>query len=273
MPNKRKGKELTAIRERKALRVAVISGKGGVGKTFIAANLAASLASIGRQILVVDADLGLANFDVMAGVDPQFTIQDVFRGTHSPDDVVLHTTQGFDILPAGSALPEGTVFTAALAENITSILSILEHRYDMIAFDAGAGVGDVVMLFAGLADEIVLIATPEPTAIINVYATIKIITRLHRRNRFLLIVNQADPDCPGRIGATVARHLQSVISKFLSPDHQVPVRLELIGAIPEDPSVQLAIRQRQLLADIYPEAPSACRINHLAYFLDTRILT
>ena len=177
----------------KARCLAVISGKGGVGKTFITANLAASLSSMGRRILAVDADLGLANLDVVLGIDPQFTIQDVFQGNRSLDDVLIHTAQGFDLLPAASALPEGAAFTETLAENITSILSSLKHNYDIILFDAGAGVGDVVLFFAGLAHEILLVATPEPTSIIDVYATIKIISQLHKRNDFLLIVNQADP--------------------------------------------------------------------------------
>lgn len=258
-------------KEKTAHCIAVISGKGGVGKTFITANLAASLSSMGRRILVVDADLGLANLDVVLGVDPQFTIQDVFQGIRSLDDVLLHTAQGFDLLPAGSALPESSVFTTSLVENITSIINSLEHCYDIILFDAGTGVGDVVLFFASLAHEILLVATPEPTSIIDVYATIKIITQLHRRNEFLLIVNQANPDCSDQIGATVARHLQNVISKFLNPNRQAPVRLELIGAIPEDPSVPLAIRQRQLLAEICPQAPSTCLMNNLAGFLNTRI--
>ena len=257
----------------KARCLAVISGKGGVGKTFIAANLAASLSSMGRRILAVDADLGLANLDVVLGIDPQFTIQDVFQGNRSLDDVLIHTAQGFDLLPAASALPEGAAFTETLAENITSILSSLEHNYDIILFDAGAGVGDVVLFFAGLAHEILLVATPEPTSIIDVYATIKIISQLHKRNDFLLIVNQADPGCSDQIAGTVAHNLQDVISRFLSPNHQAPVRLDLIGAIPDDPSVPLAIRHRRPLADIYPQAPSVCLMNNLAGSLDSRLLT
>lgn len=260
-----------AISEKRARCIAVISGKGGVGKTFITANFAASLSSRGRRILVVDADLGLANLDVLLGMDPQFTIQDVLRGTHSLDDVLLHTTQGFDLLPAGSALPEGAVFTQALVENITSILGSLQHRYDIILFDAGSGVGDVVLLFARLAHEILLVATPEPTSLIDVYATIKIISQLHKRKEFLLIVNQVNPDRSSQIGVAVANRLQNVISKFLSSGLQAPVRLKLIGTIPEDPFIPLSIRQRQLLTEINPHASSTCLMNSLAGFLDKRI--
>jgi flagellar biosynthesis protein FlhG len=256
---------------RKAKRIAVISGKGGVGKTVITANLAAALASIGRRILVVDADLGLANLDVILGVAPQFTIHDLLQRTRSLEEVLVPTTQGFDLLPAGSGLPEGAAFSPALAKDIDSILSSLEHRYDTIFFDTGAGVGDVVLLFANLAHEILLVVTPEPTSIMDAYATIKILNQVYERSKFLLIVNQANADHSGQVGAKVANHLQSVISKFLDDDHQNPVRLELICSIPEDPAIPQAIRQRQLLAEISPLAPSACLMNSLAGLLDTHV--
>jgi flagellar biosynthesis protein FlhG len=256
---------------KKAQRIAVISGKGGVGKTVITANLAAALASIGRRILVVDADLGLANIDILLGVDPQFTIQDAFRGTRSLDEILLHTTQGFDLLPAGSGLPEDAAFTTRLAENMASILDSLEHRYDAILLDAGAGVGDVVLFFAGLAHEILIVVTPEPTSLMDAYATIKILSQIHDRNEFLLVVNQANPDCSNQIGIAVANHLQNVISKFLGSKDQNPVRVELVGAIPQDPAIPDSIRQRRLLAETNPQAIAAGLMNTLAGFFDTRL--
>jgi flagellar biosynthesis protein FlhG len=258
------------VEGKKARRITVLSGKGGVGKTVITANLAAALSSIGRRILVVDADLGLANLDVLLGLAPRFTIQDAFRGTRSLDEVLLPTTKGFDLLPAGSGLPESTVFTKALAENIESILASLERRYDAILFDAGAGVGDVVLLFANLADEILLVVTPESTSMMDAYATIKILYQLHKRNEFLLVVNQTNPDCSRRIGTTVANHLQNVASKFLGSSQKSPVQVKLIGSIPQDPVVPQAILRRRLLSEINPQAPSACLMTHLANFLDTR---
>jgi flagellar biosynthesis protein FlhG len=257
--------------EIKARRIAVISGKGGVGKTFITANLAAALSSLSRRILVVDADLGLANLDILLGVDPRFTIQDVFQGRCSLDEVLLRTAKGFDLLPAGSGLPEGTALTQATVENITSILNVLELRYDAILFDAGAGVGDVVLFFANLAHEILLVATPEPTSLMDAYATIKILSLNYQRNEFLLIVNQANPEHSGQVGTAVAGHLQNIISRFLAPVQQVPVRVELVGSFPQDPAIPLSIQQRQLLAEISPQGSSMQRLNSLAGILDTRL--
>jgi flagellar biosynthesis protein FlhG len=256
---------------KKARRIAVISGKGGVGKTVLTANLAAAWSLIGRRILVVDADLGLANLDILLGVAPQFTIQDVLHGTHAVEEVLMPTAKGFDLLPAGSGLPEGTIFTPALAEHIESILGSLEHRYDAILFDAGAGVGEVVLFFANLAHEILIVVTPEPTSLTDAYATIKILNQLHERSEFLLVVNQANPNCSVQIGVSVANHLQNVISKFFGATDRNSVKIELIGAIPQDSAIPQAIKQRQLLTEISPQAPSTCLLNHLATFLDARI--
>jgi flagellar biosynthesis protein FlhG len=260
-----------SVETKRARRIAIISGKGGVGKTVIAANLAAMLSSSGHRILAVDADLGLANLDILLGVTPQATILDVLHGTHSLDKLLVHTDKGFDLLPAGSGLPEGTVLTKFLVEGIESILSSIEHCYDIILFDAGAGVGDVVLFFANLADEILLVVTPEPTSVMDSYATIKILNQFHGRSEFLMVVNQINPACSGQIGASVVSHLQKVISRFINSNDKKPVQIELIGSIPLDPAVPQAIRQRQLLTETSPDAPSTYLINRLADTLRTRI--
>jgi flagellar biosynthesis protein FlhG len=259
-----------ANKEKRARRIAVISGKGGVGKTVITANLAAALSLLGRRVLVVDADLGLANLDILLGLDPQYTIYDAFRGICSLEEVILPTSQGFDLIPAGSGLPEGTAYTSTFAKHFESILSSLDSRYDAILFDAGAGIGNVVLYFANLAHEILLVVTPEPTSLMDAYATIKILHQLHERHKFLLIVNQAAPDGSKQMGVAVADHLQKVISKFLGSPN--PIRLELIGCLPQDPAIPHSIRQRQLLRESNAQAPSTRLIHHFANFLDMHVL-
>jgi flagellar biosynthesis protein FlhG len=257
-------------KEKKARRIAVISGKGGVGKTVITANLAGALSSLGRRILVVDADLGLANMDILLGLDPKLTIQDVLHGKHSLEEVLMVTDKGFDLLPAGSGVPEGAVMTPAIAEKMELFLSPLDAKYDAILFDVGAGVGDVVLLFANLAHEIILVVTPEPTSLMDAYATIKILNQSYMRSEFLLVVNQANPKYFDQVGITVATHLQNISSRFLeSPS---PVKIKLIGSIPQDPAIPDSIRHRQLLADISPQAPATCLLNSLARVLDTTSL-
>ncbi len=257
--------------KKKARRISVISGKGGVGKTVITANLAAALASNGQRILVVDADLGLANLDIILGLDPKFTIQDIFCGARTLEEVILPTFKGFDLLPAGSGFAESAVLTLDLAEKVESFIRSIECNYDVIIFDAGAGIGDVVLFFANLAHEILMIVTPEPTSLTDCYATIKLLKQLHGRNDFLLLVNQANPGCPGRIGATVANHLQRVITQFIDSKGKGAVNVHLIGSIPSDPEIPKSIQRRQLLAQCSPQAPAACQMNNLADVLNKRM--
>ena len=250
--------------EQRARRYAVISGKGGVGKTVITANLAAAFARSGQRTLVLDADLGLANLDVILGVNPSGTIHDVMAGTLSEDDVLVHTRAGFDLLPAGSASLEATLLTPDLATRLEAMLERLEPRYDAILFDAGAGIGEVVLFFARIADEIVLVVTPEPTSLMDAYATVKVLALRYACREFRLIVNQADPNHPELSGMKVAHHLQQVVTKFLTKDGGQPVLLHLAGTLPADPAVSKAVSRRHLLWESDPNAPVASRISGLA---------
>jgi len=254
---------------RSALRIALISGKGGVGKSVITLNLAAALSALGRKILAVDGDLGLASLDVILGISPQSTIFDALHRGRPLDEALTRTAKGFDLLPAGSGLPEGTRVTQALAESVKAGFSSLENRYDLFLLDAGAGIGDVVLFFANLAHEILLVVTPEPTSVMDAYAIIKILRRSYGRSEFLMVVNQADPDRSDQAGAAIAGHLRNVISRYLESDPAV--RLELIGSIPRDPAIPRAVRHRQLLVEIDPKAPATGSIARLADFLEKRI--
>jgi flagellar biosynthesis protein FlhG len=254
-----------------ARRIAIVSGKGGVGKTVITANLAAKLSRSGQRTLIVDADLGLANLDILLGLSPQCTLLDAVHGRCSPDEVLIHTDKGFDLLPAGSGLPEGAAFTQVLSDSMRSILQTVEDRYDIILFDAGAGVGDVVVFFAGLSNQIMLIVTPEPTSLMDAYATIKILNQIHGKDEFLVVVNQADPESLNQIASTIVGHLKNVAARFLDSRQGKSVRIDLIGSIPLDPAIPRAIRQRQLLAEACPDAPSTFGICSLADLLGARI--
>ncbi|MBN2242735.1 MAG: AAA family ATPase [Acidobacteria bacterium] len=257
--------------DKKARRIAVISGKGGVGKTVITANLAAALAASGQRVLVLDADLGLANLDIILGLDPKHTLQDIFRGDCRTEDALIRTAKGFDLLPAGSGLQENTVLSRNLADGLEALLAELDERYDIMLFDAGAGMGDVVLFFATLAHQILVVVTPEPTSLMDAYATIKVLRQLYERDRFLLVVNQANPERPHETGTSVARHLQGVISKFIDESKPPFVNLELIGSLPRDPAIPRSVRNRQLLLDAQPPPASAPFVSTIADSLRTRM--
>ena len=226
------------------------SGKGGVGKTFFSANLAAALARRGERVLVLDADLGLANLDVVLNLHPKVTLHDVFTGKASLEDAILPAPGGFSVLLAGSGLVEYSRLTPQVREQLVEIIERVAPRFDRILLDTGAGISDVVLHAISLADDVLVIATPEPTSMTDAYATIKLLAMQQGRREIRLVVNQVSVTGEGR---TIRNQLQLVVDRFVCPHarrrprRRVP--LELLGEIPTDFSVREAVQQRQLLLE------------------------
>lgn len=250
--------------DNRARRFAVISGKGGVGKTIMAANLAAALSSMGVRTLVVDADLGLANIDIILGLNPERALPDLLRGDCCLSEVLVTAPGGFDLLPAGSGLLDGTRLTPTLSERLDLLMRELDQSYDAILFDAGAGIGDLVILFACMAHGLILVTTPEPTSLTDAYATMKVLARRFGRREFFLVVNAVDPTRAEEIGTAVAGRLQEVTSRFLGGENEGPVLVRLAASIPRDPVVPEAVSRQRLISDIRPDSPAACAIASLA---------
>jgi flagellar biosynthesis protein FlhG len=236
---------------------AVTSGKGGVGKTFLAANLAAALAARGERVLVLDADLGLANLDVVLNLEPKITLHDVFTGAATLDDAILHAPGGFSVLLAGSGLVEYSRLTPEVRTQLENIVATVAPRYDRILLDTGAGISDVVLYAVSLADEVLVLATPEPTAMTDAYATIKVLVTQQQRRAIRLVVNQVSQAGEGR---AIRNQLQLVLDRFVVPQIAVlaePLKLDLLGEIPVDPNVREAVQKRQLLLETMPGSPAS----------------
>ena len=186
---------------------AVTSGKGGVGKTFLSANLAAGLAQQGLRVLVLDADLGLANLDVVLNLFPKITLHDVFTGKHKLEEAILPAPGGFSVLLAGSGMVEYSRLTPEVRDRLLDVIRQVRPQFDHILLDTGAGISDVVLYTVSLADDVLVVATPEPTSLTDAYATIKVLATTQGRRDIQLVVNQVGRAGEGR---TIRGQLQQV---------------------------------------------------------------
>ncbi len=249
--------------------LAVTSGKGGVGKTFVSANLAAALAKRGHRVLVLDADLGLANLDVVLNLHPKITLHDVFTGKAKLEEAILPAPGGFSVLLAGSGMVEYSRLTSEVRDEFLRIVSSLVPRYDVVLMDTGAGISDVVLFAVSLASEVLMVATPEPTSLTDAYATIKVLVGQQQRKIVRVIVNQTTR--PGS-GLAITNQLQQVLDRFVATDPEHPIRLVHLGDIPVDPEVRQAIMRRQLMMQTSPGCPAGQAIAQLASTLEKTVI-
>jgi len=254
--------------------MAITSGKGGVGKTFVSANLAAALTRRGLKVLVLDADLGLANLDVVLNLYPKITLHDVFSGKATLDDAIIKAPGGFSVILAGSGLVEYSRLTLEIREEFLKLMNDIVPRYDVVLLDTGAGISDVVLFAISLASEVLMVATPEPTSLTDAYATIKVLAAQQGRQTVRLIVNQTVR--PGD-GKKIVNQLQQVLNRFLGAGAAAAgtqvVRLLHVGDIPVDQSVKEAVMRRQLLLTHTPGSPAALAVGQIAGRIEDTVLS
>ena len=229
---------------RRARVVAITSGKGGVGKTMVSANLAAALGRQGAKVLVIDADLGLANLDVVLNLNAPLTLHDVLLGRVALPAAIVQVPQGFAVLAAGSGLVEYSSLTPELKQSLHQLIEEAAERFDVVLLDTGAGLSDVVLHTISLADEVLVVATPEPTSLTDAYATIKVVCTLQRRRELLLLVNQTTR--PGE-GLNIRHQMQAVMDRYLAPALPVRPEVRMLGELPQDEAARESLRRRQLV--------------------------
>ncbi len=249
--------------------IAITSGKGGVGKTFVSANLAAALTRRGQRVLVLDADLGLANLDVVLNLHPKITLHDVFTGKAQLNEAVIDAPGGFSVVLAGSGMVEYSRLTPEVRNQFMSVIQQLAPRYDVILLDTGAGISDVVLFSISLASEVLIVATPEPTSLTDAYAAIKVMATQQKRQHVRMVVNQAARPGDGR---AITSQLQQVLDRFVTTESGRPMRLLHMGDIPADTSVRDAVMRRQLLLMQMPGCPAALAIAQLANKIESTLL-
>lgn len=235
--------------------IAVTSGKGGVGKTNVSANLALALARNGKRVLVLDADLGLGNLDVLLGLAPRYTLEHVLSGEKALADVIVNGPGGMMILPASSGIHDLTALTQDQQLQLQEELEGLTRSVDVLLIDTGAGISSNVLYFAVAAQEILVVASPEPTSITDAYALMKVLHRQHGEKRFRLLVNMVEG---GGEALEVYRKLCTVADRFLN------ISIDYVGHVPQDDYVTMAVCQQRAVGDLYPRAPSSRQFEKLA---------
>lgn len=249
--------------------IAITSGKGGVGKTFVSANLAAALTRRGQRVLVLDADLGLANLDVVLNLHPKITLHDVFTGKATLENAIITAPGGFSVVLAGSGMVEYSRLTPEVRNQFLSVVQALTPRFDVILLDTGAGISDVVLFSISLASEVLIVATPEPTSLTDAYAAIKVLAMQQKRQHVRIIVNQTARPGDGR---AITSQLQQVVERFVNTESGKPVRLLHMGDIPADPAVRETVMRRQLLLQHAPGCPAGLAISQLAGKVEDALL-
>jgi flagellar biosynthesis protein FlhG len=244
----------------KPLIVSITSGKGGVGKTFVSVNLAATLARRGQKVLVVDCDLGLANIDIMLGMTPQHTLQDVIFGKLELKDVIIPTKGGFDLIPSSSGVRE---MAQLLFENIelikAMILSLTD--YDVILLDTGAGISELVLQFNLLASRNLVVINRELTCLTDAYSMIKVMFQVFGRDAFSIVVNSVSD---GKEANRLFSHLDSIGKKFLG------FSLQNSGYIVADNAVPKSILRQELIVLTEPSSRIAQNFGRISETLLSR---
>ncbi len=239
--------------------VAVTSGKGGVGKTNFAVNLALGLIQRGRDVLLLDADLGLANVDVVLGTNPTYHLGHVVRSEKRLQDVVYRGPLGLKLIAGGSGLNELLDVGDMELKRFIGGLEVLASQSDYVLLDTGAGLSRQVMSFVLAADEILVVTNAEPTAMTDAYATIKVISRQNPAANIRLVMNAVEDDQEAELAIN---RLTMAALRFLG------VNVESLGSVPYDGSVTRAVKKQQPFLLAYPGTPAARAVKELAANLD-----
>jgi flagellar biosynthesis protein FlhG len=236
--------------------ISVTSGKGGVGKTNIVGNLAIALRRLGKRVLILDGDLGLANIDIIFGLNPAYNIKHVINGEKDLADVIVEGPEEIRIIPAGSGLQQLVDLTQGQKLNLLNEFDALEEDFDIFLIDTGAGISSNVIYFGIAAEERIVVATSEPTSITDAYALIKVMFTKHGTKTFKLLVNMVDHEEEAR---SVFENLSNAVVRFLKG-----ISLEYVGFIPKDGNLERSVKQQCTVIQRYPESPSSRGFSELA---------
>jgi flagellar biosynthesis protein FlhG len=234
---------------RPPLRVyAVTSGKGGVGKTNLTVNLAVVAARAGKRVLIIDADLGLANVEIVLNLKPRYHLGDLLDKGLTVNEVLVQGPSGIMLLAAGSGVRSLTHLSSEQKLQFIQALDPIEEMFDLVLIDCGAGIGDNVLFFVGAAQEAILVVSPEPTSLVDAYATVKVLSQQAGVRTFNVIVNPVVDELAAR---GIFQKLTAVTGKFLE------AKVRHLGYVPRDENLHRAIMSQRPVCEMFPSSPAA----------------
>ncbi|MDI3546955.1 MAG: flagellar biosynthesis protein FlhG [Halanaerobiales bacterium] len=242
--------------------IAIASGKGGVGKTNISLNLGLALQELGERVLLLDADLGMANVDILLGLTPRYNLSHVLKGRCKFAEALLEGPGGIDILPGTSGVEELVNISSLEVMRLLDASSQMEENYDIILLDVGAGIHQSVTNFIMASDEVIIVLTPEPTSIMDAYSLIKILANRKFKNNMGLLINQTSSR---KEGNEVAVRMKKVIKEYLDLD------IKILGYIPYDTYVRQSVKEQTPFLIRYPKANAGEAIRDVASGMLNRV--
>jgi flagellar biosynthesis protein FlhG len=240
--------------------IAVTSGKGGVGKTSVSVNLAVAMAQGGKQVMLLDGDLGLANVDVMLGLQPSYNLAHVLEGICTLEDTLLTGPGGVMVVPAASGKQHMAELGARQNAGLVQAFSELRRPVDVLIVDTAAGIADSVITFSQASQEVIVVVTPDPTSLTDAYALIKVLSRNNGVNRVQVLANMVKDAAEAQ---TVYDNLRLVAERFLD------VTLSFLGGIVSDEWLRRAVRRQRAVVDVYPNCASSEAFRTLARKADS----
>ncbi|BBL56893.1 site-determining protein [Methylomonas koyamae] len=239
--------------------IAVTSGKGGVGKTNLSVNIGVALAKIGRRVAILDADMGLANVDILLGLFPEFNLSHVLNGEKSLKEIMMTGPAGLKIIPASSGVQRMSDLSSVEQAGVIRAFSEIDRELDVLIVDTAAGISASVVNFARACQEIIVVVCDEPTSLADAYAYIKLLNRDYGLNSFHIITNMVQS----------AEHGQALFNKLSKvTDRYLDVALQFVGAVPQDEYLKKSVQKQVPVVEAFPQSKAALAIKNLARKID-----
>jgi flagellar biosynthesis protein FlhG len=256
MDNNDQAAGLRHMQKQKPVRViSVSSGKGGVGKTNVSVNLSVALSKMGLRVLLMDADLGLANVDIMLGLRPSYNLSHVLDGSRTLEEVMVKGPAGMRVIPAASGIQHMAELSPAENAGLIGAFGEIAGKIDVLIVDTAAGISDSVVTFSRAAQDVIVVVCDEPASITDAYALIKVLSTDYKVSRFRILANMAIDEKEGRV---LFSKISAVTDRFLN------VTLDFMGTVPYDPFLRKAIQKQKSVIEVFPRSASAKALSGIA---------